>query len=380
MQPEPLLSADQNKEQRWVGGICIRRHRIRCLLAPIINGGELHLARAVTGKFQVSSDLYTDLHRAVGLLIRWGERAGPLAGIGVSCYGPFESLWLGDRPPLGEHEDGETGYGRLTDRGLGAFGGVNLHQEVCRSWVDNDYSPIPVSVHVDANASALGEYVWLSRFRQFDRSRAFGGTDARDRIVSLMIDDGIGVGVAENFGVPASRQHAEMGHWRLPVTLTTTIESDPLFKRPLPEQKCIHLEEVVGCYYHGRECFEGVLSLKAIEERSEKTISELVEDRLHPDWILIVSYIEELANMATLAFAPNMVVIDSPLARNPELAENANTLFQSRLAQTGLLSYAELEREDGFIQSRKNPSAGALGAAQLALKDAIDFNWGDLLQ
>lgn len=145
-------------------------------------------------------------------VVGWLKEHGPLAAIGVGCFGPL---------------DLETG--RITTTPKLAWQNYPIKQTL------EDALGVPVAVDTDVNVAGLGEHVW-------------GAARGLDTYIYLTVGTGIGGGGMARGHMLHGLQHPEMGHLLMPR----------------------HPEELDGfqgvCPWH-KGCLEGLASGPAMEAR-----------------------------------------------------------------------------------------------------------------
>jgi len=196
------------------------------------------------------------LTRAAAFFRSMQEHHGPLAAVGIGCFGP-----------IGLDPDSST-YGHVTTTPK-------------EGWQDADVvGPlrvalgVPIGFDTDVNVAALGEGTW-------------GAAKGLDTFLYLTVGTGIGGG-----GLARGRRlrgliHPEMGH--------LLVRRDPA------------LDPFEGiCPYHG-DCLEGLASGPAIEARWGQPADTLPPD--HAAWELEVDYLAQGLRDLILVLSPQRIVL-----------------------------------------------------------------------
>jgi fructokinase len=231
--------------------------------------------------------------------------------------------------------------------GIGAFGPLDLRSDSSTygciagtpkpGWAFTDVvSPfrealgVPVFLDTDVNTAAVGEHRW---------GRAVGLSD----FVYLTVGTGIGGGAFVDGRLLHGRQHAEMGHLRIPHDFA----ADPF---------------VGSCPFHG-DCFEGLASGVAMRQRWGRPAQDLDEPG---PWMLESSYLAlGLVNVVHM-LAPERIIVGGGVGRNPRLLPLVRSCLVELLGD--YLDFPELA--DGLIDYVTAPGlgelSGVLGAAEMA--------------
>jgi fructokinase len=253
------------------------------------------------------------LGRAIAFFQAQQARHGPLAAVGVACFGPVDA-----------------------DPASPAFGSITSTPKP--GWRQTDVvGPlrqvlgVPVGFDTDVNGAALGEWRW-------------GAAQGLDSVVYLTIGTGIGGGALVNGRPLHGLIHPEMGHMRLPHNW----QADPF---------------PGTCPYHG-DCWEGLASGPALERRWGRPGAGLPPD--HPAWPLEAHYIAQgIANLVC-ALSPQRLVLGGGVMSQPHLFPLVRAEVQ-RLLNGYVQSPAILEAIDAYlVPPALGPYAGVLGAFVLA--------------
>ena len=243
--------------------------------------------------------------RVTGYLREQQSLLGPIAAVGIACFGPLDL-----RP--GSHR-----YGSLISPRRSGWPGFDLVGAVRREL------PVPVVVDTDVNAAALAE-------------RAVGAGAGRDQLAFVIIGSatGIGAGVLVG-GVPVhGRSHPEMGH--LPVAR----HPDDRFAG--------------WCTYH-QDCLEGMAAGAAIAERGEPDGDQLQA------W-----YLAQLTTALTYAYSPELIVVEGAGLDRPGLLTALRTETAARLGADPAVAAVVESIDTYLVRSALGGRAAVLGALALA--------------
>ncbi len=236
----------------------------------------------------------------------------------------------------------------ITALGIGSFGPVDLNPDSKTygyitktpktSWQDYDvlgylknYFNIPIYFDTDVNAAALGESVW-------------GAAKNLKNCMYLTIGTGIGGGILINGKLVHGMLHPEMGHI--------------LVKR--------HPEDNYSgkCPFH-KDCFEGMASGPAIEERWGKKGNELPKE--HKAWDMEAFYIAQALMNYILIFSPEKIILGGGVMKQSQLfkkiRENVKELLQGYIQTTEILE----DIDNYIVYPELKDNAGLLGAIALTI-------------
>lgn len=225
--------------------------------------------------------------------------------------------------------------------GIGAFGPVNVDRQSERYGTVLDtpklawrFFPflqtlkaslnIPIELQSDVNVAALGEAVC--------------GAGKHDRtVLYITIGTGIGGGVVTDKQFLRSAQHPEMGHVWIKRTPEDTTPSN--------------------CPFH-TDCFEGLASGPAIEERWKTNAKKLPAD--HPAWELEANYIAQGVYQMMLAHAPDRIIIGGGVMKQSQLLSKIKQNIQTQL--NGYTYYPALANlEHAIVLPELGDNAGLVG-------------------
>jgi fructokinase len=156
---------------------------------------------------------------------------------------------------------------------------------------------VPVGFHTDVNAAALGE-------------SAFGAAKGLDSCLYITVGTGIGAGAVISGKLLQGFSHPEMGH-----LLLRRHPDDPYTGK---------------CPYHA-DCFEGLASGPAIEERWGKKGSELTGN---PEvWELEAYYIAQALMHYILILAPQKIILGGGVMNQKQLFPSIYAKLEKMLNQ-----------------------------------------------
>jgi fructokinase len=232
--------------------------------------------------------------------------------------------------------------------GIGSFGPVDLRRNSQTygnitstpkpGWANTDFvGPIrqalavPVGFDTDVNAAALGEFRW-------------GAAQELDDFIYLTIGTGVGGGGMMNGRLMHGLGHPEMGHIRIPHDL----KSDPYPGK---------------CPFH-RDCFEGLASGPAIEERCGQSAESIGPD--HPAWELEAHYISLALANYIYALSPQRIIIGGGVMEQkvlfPLVRKNVRETLNDYIQAPEIVT----EIDNFIVPPGLGNRAGILGAIALA--------------
>lgn len=240
----------------------------------------------------------------------------PLSAIGVSCFGPID---LDQRSPL---------YGYITSTPKLAWRNTNILGPL------QEFN-VPIGFDTDVNGAALGEYM-------------FGAGQHIDTLVYFTIGTGIGGGALVGGKPLHGLTHPEMGHIRIPHDRAR----DPF----------------TGCCPSHGDCFEGLASGPAMEQRWQRDPSQLPED--HEAWKLEAHYIALALANTVCTLSPQRIVLGGGVMQNDFLFPLVRREVQNILS--GYIQHPNIfEAIDQFIVTPGlGATSGVLGAAALGMQAA----------
>jgi fructokinase len=238
----------------------------------------------------------------------------PLAAIGVSCFGPLD---LCESSPRYGHITSTPKRGWSNTDIVGALGEFN----------------VPIGFDTDVNGAALGELTC-------------GAGIGLESLVYYTIGTGIGGGAIVDGKPLHGMIHPEMGHCLI--------------------QQDRSLDPFSGtCPFHAN-CFEGLASGPAIEQRWKATPSTLPQE--HPAWSLQAHYTALALANTILTLSPQRIILGGGVMQNTFLfplirqgvVKTLNGYVQHSEILTGIDSY--------IVPPGLGERSGIIGAAALALR------------
>lgn len=293
----------------------------RLLFGGIEAGGTKFVCAVGTGpddvravaRFATSEDAAATLARAVGFFRAQTAELGPLAAVGVGCFGPVD-----------------------LDRSSPTWGHVTTTPK--RGWRHLDVAGavgaslgVPVAFDTDVAAAALAEHRWGA------------ARDVSD-VVYVTVGTGIGGGALVGGRPVHGLVHPEMGHMLVP-----RHPDDAKFEGVCP--------------FHGGACLEGLASGPALAARWATPSEELPAD--HPAWDVEAFYLGTLAANLVLILSPERIIFGGGVSKAPGLLARIRRRMTAALA--GYVSAPGVGTEtDGYLVAPAfGDMAGVLGALAL---------------
>jgi fructokinase len=241
------------------------------------------------------------------------EREGPVDAIGIGSFGPV------DQKPA------STSWGHITTTPKPGWANTDVGQEVRRRL------GVPVAFDTDVNAAALGEHRW-------------GAAQSLDTFCYITIGTGIGGGGMAGGNLLHGLLHPEFGHLRIPHDMGAD---------PFPG----------ACPYHG-DCWEGLASGRAIEERWGRPPEELLDN--DEVWELEAQYVALGLVCVICVLSPQRIIVgggvgtvSSLLPRvRPQVVALVNGYLNTPAVGDGIGGY--------IVPPALAPRSGVLGAIALA--------------
>ena len=238
---------------------------------------------------------------------------GPLAALGVACFGPVDP------------DPASPGFGRITQTPKAGWDSTDVVGPLRGAF------GVPVGFDTDVNGAALGEWRW-------------GAARGLDTFVYLTVGTGIGGGGMAGGRLLHGLSHPEMGHIPVP--------RDPA-RDPFPGT----------CPFH-RDCLEGLASGPALQARWGRPAADLVHRA--EVWDLEADYLAAAVATFTWVLSPRRVILGGGVMEVPGLIERVRARVGPRLggypAHPGLQGGLE-----GYVaRPALGGQAGVLGAMELA--------------
>jgi fructokinase len=235
--------------------------------------------------------------------------------------------------------------------GIGSFGPIDLNIQSAKygfitttpkkGWENTniirpirDSLNVPVFFDTDVNAAALGEGKW-------------GAAQQIKNFLYFTIGTGIGGGAIINGKPLHGLVHPEMGHIRL--------NQDTLVD---PYQG--------KCPYH-HNCFEGLASGPAMEERWQKKAFEL--DSNHPGWELEADYIAQAMSNFVCCFSPEKIILGGGVMQQLHLFPMIRKKTQKYLNNYIQAEAITINIDQFIVPPGLGNLSGILGAIALAMSN-----------
>lgn len=235
-----------------------------------------------------------------------------------------EALGIGSFGPIDISLNSKT-YGYITNTPKPGWSQTDFLGQLKKEF------DIPMYWTTDVNEAAYGEYR-LGAARQTQTS------------IYVTIGTGIGAGIINQGEFYNGRTHTELGHMII------------------NRQSNDHMTS--NCPFH-ENCIEGLASGPAIEKRTGLSAAKLVSD--DPIWRTEANYIAQLCANLTVAYAPDVIVLNGGVMHQqqlyPLIRDMFKTIFNDYQPLPDMENYlvpAGLDQNSGII--------GGLLLAELALK------------
>ena len=283
-------------EQKLYGGIELGGTKTICVIGDV---GGIILAQTTIPTSNVD--------QTFAAIFEFFEQYPPVASLGVGSFGP---LHLDPSSP---------DYGCIYNTPKQGWSNVNIKSLL------EERLKLDVVIELDVNCAALGEHYYgvarhVHSFVYLTLGTGIGG--------SLIIDDKLVHGLL----------NLEMGHTRIP-----------------------H-EPFAGsfqgsCSFHG-DCFEGIASGTAVEQRYGKKGEEITDIEI---WNRQAGYVASAIGNLMLTIGPELIVIGGGLTGNSVLLDAARLAVQQNI--NGYMVFPDLEN---YIVKSSGNTNGVLGAIKLA--------------
>ena len=244
----------------------------------------------------------------------YADAHGPLSGIGVGCFGPL------DLSPA------SNTFGQITDTPKPGWSGFNIRETL------KNALRLPVSLDTDVHCALLAE------------AHYGAGVGYKD-LIYVTVGTGIGAGIMIDGDILYGAGHPEVGHM-----LTPLDPQDAGFKGVCP--------------FHGHQCFEGVASGPAIQNRWSQAASDLPKD--HPAWDMQARYLAKLCMNMTMMAPPSRIILGGGVMQQGQILEKIRTEFEVLKNGYNGLCTACHDTQTYIVASKLQPDAGLIGAFELA--------------
>ena len=236
----------------------------------------------------------------------------------------LESIGIGSFGPLDLSPDSKT-FGYITSTPKEGWQYTNLKGEI------EEALQVPVAIDTDVNASALGE------FRSLLNQNI-------DSLVYITIGTGIGGGFMINRDLLHGLVHPEFGHIRIPHNLQ---------KDPFPGI----------CPFH-KDCFEGLASGPALQERWRKPAEQLPSQ--HIAWDLEANYISLALMNLICTVSPQKIILGGGVMHQVHLFKKIYKKTQRLLNNYINSKFVEEQISDLISPPMLKDDSGIFGALTLA--------------
>ncbi len=289
------------------------------LFGSIEAGGTKFRCAVGTGPDDIRAETRIDttepietLGRAVAFFEQAQKTHGPLAAIGIGCFGPVD---LDRTSPT---------YGRITTTPKEAWVNTPVHEPFANAF------DVPVGFDTDVNAAALAERRW-------------GAGAGAPVLLYLTVGTGIGGGVCIGEAPYHGLRHPEMGHQRVPR---------------------VHGDSFAGhCSYH-HDCWEGLASGAALQARWGQPAERLPPD--HQAWELEAEYLARgLANLV-FVWSPTRIVLGGGVMQAEGLLPRVRHRLADLLGDYTTAPTTEEELRSHVVLPALGQRAGLLGGFLLA--------------
>jgi fructokinase len=250
----------------------------------------------------------------IGRAVAFLESYGQVDAVGIGSFGPVDS------------KPSSPTWGHITTTPKPGWAHTDVGQEIHRRLA------VPVAFDTDVNAAALGEQRW-------------GAARGLDTFCYITVGTGIGGGGMVGGTLMHGLLHPEFGHMRIPHDR----DADPF---------------PGVCPYHG-DCWEGLASGRAIEERWGGSAAELTDKAV---WELEAHYLALGLVCVICVLSPERIVMGGGVMSRtgllPLIQRNVTALMNGYLDGTALS-----DRISEYITlPALGTRAGVLGAIALAQK------------
>jgi fructokinase len=195
---------------------------------------------------------------------------------------------------------------------------------------------IPISIDLDVNAAAFGEFSLIP------------DNLALDSLAYFTIGTGIGAGFIINRKVTHGLSHPEAGHMRLPHDRK---------RDPFPGI----------CPFHG-DCFEGMANGPALASRWRKPAETLPNN--HPAWDLEAMYIAYALVNVILTVSPQRIVLGGGVMNHKQLFPSIRAKVEKLLNGYPAMPVLSGSMEEYIVPPALGNRSGVLGAMALAKSHA----------
>jgi fructokinase len=268
-----------------------------------------------------TTDPVSTVRQTVEFFQRQIEKHGPLAVVGLACFGPLDL-----------RQDSPT-YGFITSTPKPGWRNVDILGMLSREL------KLKLAFDTDVNGAALGEWRW-------------GAGQGVESLIYLTVGTGIGGGALVNGKPVHGLVHPEMGHMLIPHDQTHD---------PFPG----------NCPYHG-DCLEGLATGPALEKHWGQPAEELPSD--HPAWALEADYLASGLTNLILSLSPERIILGGGVMKQPQLLPLIREKVRQKLAGYVTSSCLNEGIESYIVTPGLGDRAGVLGSFVLAESMLDNFN------
>ena len=240
----------------------------------------------------------------------------------------YQAIGVGSFGPLDLNPESRT-YGYITSTPKQGWQFFNIKQEIESALQTRVY------LETDVNASALGEFFLYPENRI-------------QNLVYITIGTGIGAGIIINGKIVHGLVHPEFGHIRIPHDYR---------QDPFPGI----------CPFH-RDCFEGLASGPAMEERWHQPPEKIPTD--HIAWELEAEYIAYAIANLICTISPEIIVLGGGVMQRHQLLKMVQS--KTRCVLSGYIKSKSLEDNisEYIVPPRLKEDSGILGALSMAIHES----------
>ena len=240
---------------------------------------------------------------------------------------PLKAIGIGSFGPINLDRNSET-YGYITSTPKLNWANTNFVGAI-----KSEFN-IPIGFDTDVNAAALGENYW-------------GAARGISDFLYLTVGTGIGGGGLINGKRMHGLVHPEMGHFFIPQAATDHYQG--------------------RCPFHKNQCFEGLASGPAIEERWGMPAKELHSE--HEAWDLEAHYIALALTNYICTLSPKRIIIGGGVMKQrqlfPLVRQNVSKMLNQYI-QSDQIIY---NMESYIVPPELGNQSGVLGAIALAMEE-----------
>lgn len=252
------------------------------------------------------------LANALAFFTREIETQGPIAAMGVACFGPVD---LNPR---------SARYGYITETPKPYWSNTDVLGAIAGEL------KVPAAFDTDVNGSALGELT-------------LGAAQGLEDFVYVTIGTGVGAGIFANRQPIKGSMHPEIGHLLMPHDR----ERDPF---------------PGACPFHGN-CLEGMAAGPSLEKRWGCKAETLPPD--HEAWSLQADYLAAMCWNITAAYSPQRIILGGGVMKQAHLFPKIRDRFL-RVMNGYPCGAAARDPEHYIVPPKLGGHAGEAGAILMA--------------